>query len=1063
MSLARITATGRGKLNARLEIEGWPIQPVTRQLMVQTLGDGRERVLGLTLQGLKLGARLNLPTGKIEAEGFRVHCVDATRAREIIRGFRAKPTLRTYLSAYVSKSATTIPVFSTDGWPSSGVLHIGTEAIEYSGTTSTSFTGCTRGHWRTVPQAHFTQGTSAAFEADGAALQYPEVTNLPSSIEQRRAWLWLYGEGDDPQGDGTQRWQGVCATSPKFEGQQVSFAVDPPTSILKQQIGGDVVAPVGIRGVYYPWSAPLVLVLTIGTGAGKYSTLGGAPVIVKLSGFWETNEAFCDALSDEIASATAAAGWGSFGTIVARPLPGGWDLLYTTASSSPKWVEINDLDDRAGRRARELAAVAFDQPTVGDWLLESSGTPISNEVAASTRYSFPFSSPFPRAHFGWNTAWFRAGTAFTNATQASTWPAGRIYLGGLLALSTDMVLAEEADPPAFAQVGNVSTTEQSVFVSDHEEFRAYGPDTRFRIGRLIARGNVGDLVQALIALSPDVANAGAMPLVTGDDIALTPAEVNDAIVTPAVSDRAFPAFGQDVTLEDLIGAELVAAGMHWTISTSGQLGARRARLAAATEAASHRIGVDPTSVTGKKPIGGVPTLEEAATWGFVSDLAYLTGYDVLEDEHKGPEVRFVNVKARKAGKKLELAQKSIPGQRFTRLGPIGGTAGEPTQEEIGVIARFWLGLLGGSYDVTSIGVPATLFDAGLGDAIAVSSKYIPDDDGTLGVTDKLGVLIGFSWDVDAMTGKLELLLHSREIAGYAPEFEITAQSQTGDREWELTLDVAAESDEPLDTWFQPGDRIRVMQWNAALPVEVYGEILSVDGDTGTMLVLFDSSTVELLPAADAVTWTAVGGAGITTGQPDPYGGTDAAEINDSSAGAYSSGQVTSASYTSGTPVRGEVWVPKNAALPHFGQLAIGYGGVYNDAFVIRYDTGATSVRLGAFTSIEVTEAISGWWRVRFEHAGGAGATAGLRWYPAMGLVASWPTVALSTTGAAVVFGPQIVYADWTPGSDEWTLLPDRAPMHAVDDNLARFAYVASATGRVEYESGTTRNARVFAP
>lgn len=852
MSLDRIIRTGRGKLQARIEIEGWPIQPVTRQLMVQTLGDGRERVLGLTLQGLKLGARLNLPTGKIEAEGFRVHCVDVSRTRDIIRGFRAKPTLRTYLSAYVSRSATTIPVFSTDGWPSSGVLHIGTEAIAYSGVTSTSFTGCTRGHWRTVPQAHFTQGTSAAFEADSAALAYPEVTDRPSTIEGRRAWLWLYGEGDDPQGDGTQRWQGVCATSPKFEGQQVSFAVDPPTSILKQQIGGDVVAPVGIRGIYYPWSAPLVLTLTLGTGAGKDTALGGTPVIVRLSGFWETNEAFCVALTTAILNDTNASGWTSWGNIIARALPNGWDLLFTAASSSPKWVAVNDINDRAGFEARRLSELAHDRPTVGDWLVEATGAP-TGAVTASTRYVYPFSSPFPRAYFGADTPWVRAGDAFVLASQTSTWPAGRVYLGGLLALSADMVFAEEGDPPFFSRVGSVDTSEQRVSMGEVAQFRAFSPSTRFRVGRLLARGNVGDLVQALIATSPDVANAGAMPLITEDDIDLDASDVNAALVTPAVSDRAFVAFGQDTTLEDLIGAELVAAGMHWTISAGGQLGARRARLAAATEAASHRIGVDPTDFTGRKPIGGVPTLEEAATWGFVSDLAYLTGYDVLEDEHTGPEIRFVNVRARapnRNAKKLELAQKSIPGARFTYSGPRGGTEGEPTQEEVGQIARFWLGILGGSYDVTSIGVPATLFDAGLGDSIAISSKYLPDDDGTLGVTDKLGVLIGFSWDIDAMRGTLELLMHSREIAGYAPEFEVTGQTNTSGNTWELTLDVAAESDEPLDTWYEAGDLVRVEQWNTLTPTTRFGTVVSVDPDTGTLVVTF---TASWTPGSDA--WT----------------------------------------------------------------------------------------------------------------------------------------------------------------------------------------------------------------
>lgn len=54
-------------------------------------------------------------------------------------------TYETYLDAAVDNDDTTITVKSTSGWPSSGYLHIGTECIAYSGTTATTFTGCTRG------------------------------------------------------------------------------------------------------------------------------------------------------------------------------------------------------------------------------------------------------------------------------------------------------------------------------------------------------------------------------------------------------------------------------------------------------------------------------------------------------------------------------------------------------------------------------------------------------------------------------------------------------------------------------------------------------------------------------------------------------------------------------------------------------------------------------------------------------------------------------------------------------------------------------------------------------
>lgn len=51
----------------------------------------------------------------------------------------------TTLSAGISNSATTIPVVSTSAFPSDGAICIDSEVIFYTGKTSTTFTGCTRG------------------------------------------------------------------------------------------------------------------------------------------------------------------------------------------------------------------------------------------------------------------------------------------------------------------------------------------------------------------------------------------------------------------------------------------------------------------------------------------------------------------------------------------------------------------------------------------------------------------------------------------------------------------------------------------------------------------------------------------------------------------------------------------------------------------------------------------------------------------------------------------------------------------------------------------------------
>jgi len=53
---------------------------------------------------------------------------------------------RTYLSSNIDSSTTTITVGSTTGFPPSGEITIESERIRYTGITSTTFTGCTRGY-----------------------------------------------------------------------------------------------------------------------------------------------------------------------------------------------------------------------------------------------------------------------------------------------------------------------------------------------------------------------------------------------------------------------------------------------------------------------------------------------------------------------------------------------------------------------------------------------------------------------------------------------------------------------------------------------------------------------------------------------------------------------------------------------------------------------------------------------------------------------------------------------------------------------------------------------------
>ncbi len=63
------------------------------------------------------------------------------------------------ISTTHTNAVTTITVYSTDGFPTAGTLLLETEQITYTGKTSTTFTGCTRGANSTTAAAHNTVPT----------------------------------------------------------------------------------------------------------------------------------------------------------------------------------------------------------------------------------------------------------------------------------------------------------------------------------------------------------------------------------------------------------------------------------------------------------------------------------------------------------------------------------------------------------------------------------------------------------------------------------------------------------------------------------------------------------------------------------------------------------------------------------------------------------------------------------------------------------------------------------------------------------------------------------------
>jgi hypothetical protein len=76
-------------------------------------------------------------------------------------------TVTTTLSSAIDDDDTTIPVVSTSSFDSTGTIIIDSENITYTGTTSTTFTGATRGAESTTAASHSTGATVAQIDAGG--------------------------------------------------------------------------------------------------------------------------------------------------------------------------------------------------------------------------------------------------------------------------------------------------------------------------------------------------------------------------------------------------------------------------------------------------------------------------------------------------------------------------------------------------------------------------------------------------------------------------------------------------------------------------------------------------------------------------------------------------------------------------------------------------------------------------------------------------------------------------------------------------------------------------------
>jgi hypothetical protein len=126
----------------------------------------------LALDELTVEERIRPIDGGIDVSSISLKLADIDGGVTALLGARDAMDVST-LTTGITATAASIGVRSTAAFPSSGVLHIGRERITYTGKTSGSVTGCTRGTAGTKARRHqVTQGFAPPRVFEGDALPF---------------------------------------------------------------------------------------------------------------------------------------------------------------------------------------------------------------------------------------------------------------------------------------------------------------------------------------------------------------------------------------------------------------------------------------------------------------------------------------------------------------------------------------------------------------------------------------------------------------------------------------------------------------------------------------------------------------------------------------------------------------------------------------------------------------------------------------------------------------------------------------------------------------------------
>lgn len=858
---ANLAELASGGLEFRLVIEGEGVIFVTNEDMAGTDPLGRTVVPGLSRDGIGFSERVYL------AEAEHESSIDSVTVEEVGGEWLGVATrVFSTIARRVVGLTQTLGVGGTMKIPhgSSSLLtvgeryYLGTETVKVESVDvaidpdAPDEVVLTRGEWGSTAQEHPV--------ATGPAAMVTSLYDAPTGFHGRRVWLYAHTANElSPIHEGTCVWRGLLSREPTLSDDVLgwSLGIEPRTRALEASIAGGYDRPFQLRGIYYAGRAPLRIRFDRLSGA-SLSDSSSDIIIVSLSGFFETQDAFAAALKAAIDVEVAAAAWPE--TFTVRAYPDTWDLLYTT-TGTPRYIRI-----ATGESGSHVDGW-FRGPVTGDPWLTAPGEPAGEDiglvgtVSASTTYLFtrdwsrertvpvadqrrvPRSSNIP----------FRSTS--DSAAAVAMWPQTRLYLAdlGSLAAGDELTIAGATDEfgspvaddvsPQVVVVGRVLSSVGAVEAAEWlsvlpgETLDASTPPRVLAGGETqptitgTARyaggdGDLADLRDDLVTRAPVLANRGKAPWITNDDIADWHAAVTEAAAGRAWLDHRAWSFAKPVKAIEVLQAELKLYGLIPHLDANGRLAVRP--FTAGGTAIELAIGPDQQLVD--EGLGNVSGEAD----GLYTVVNVKTGYDPVEDEHVGREIVYRGLEA--------IAR--VHEERVLEIAPMSRAVGaEPDELDLFDRGRSIISLFGDRRtQVVTLEVTLECFDLLIGDTVSLTIPQLPSDGHRTewspgqGMIARVGTLIGRSWDLANGAGELTVLLHELDLAGYAPSAKVTGAGGSG-TSWTLQVAERHYSAGTDSSYFADGMSVRLVEWGSSSPTIREGVVTGTPGATSIVVTL----------------------------------------------------------------------------------------------------------------------------------------------------------------------------------------------------------------------------------